>query len=53
MGKTDQAIKVLEKALTENPYDRDLLQALVSIYRSAGQMDKAEFYANKLDEINH
>ena len=53
VGKTDQAIKVLEKALTENPYDRDLLQALVSIYRSAGQMDKAEFYANKLDEINH
>lgn len=50
-GKTDRAIKVLEKALTENPHDRDLLQALVSIYRSAGQMDKAEFYANRLNEI--
>jgi predicted CXXCH cytochrome family protein len=54
-GMTDQAVQVLHAAYERNPGDTDIILALATIYRDAGQPDKALFYARKLDEMipNH
>ncbi len=40
-GKTEEAVKVLEKAIELNPDDADLLPKLSAVYEKAGQNDKA------------
>lgn len=47
-GNIKQAINVLERALQLHPHDRQIMEALVSFYRDAGEMNKASKMAEKL-----
>ena len=47
-GNIKQAISTLEQALQQHPYDRQIMEALVSFYRDAGEMDKAGRLAERL-----
>jgi predicted CXXCH cytochrome family protein len=50
-GKTREAIRVLENALTKNPYDRDLLFALVPYQMAAGQTALGRKHVKTLQEL--
>jgi tetratricopeptide (TPR) repeat protein len=50
-GKRAEAMKVLTAALARQPYDRDILFALASYERSAGNVPKAREYARLLGEL--
>ncbi len=47
-GNAGEALAVLDKAHRLNPFDRDLLQALATISRDQGVLDKAVQYARDL-----
>jgi hypothetical protein len=47
-GKSDAAIKRLEKTLVVHPNDRNILQALASFYQARGEKAAAEKYAERL-----
>jgi Tfp pilus assembly protein PilF len=47
-GKSDAAIKRLEKTLAAHPNDRDILEALVSFHQARGEHTAAEKYAERL-----
>ncbi|MGR8981811.1 MAG: tetratricopeptide repeat protein [Gammaproteobacteria bacterium] len=50
-GKTRDALKVLGTAEKRHPYDLDILSALISIHREAGNAKEALAYARKVAEI--
>lgn len=50
LGKTQQAVDVLEAAYHRSPGNRQFLSALVSFNRELGQDDKANWYENRLRE---
>ena len=50
-GKTAAAIDVLEGAHQRHPYDPEILAALVSYARKAGETDTADRYAAELDDL--
>ena len=50
-GRNNEALAVLENDVARHPYDRDSLAALVSLYRSAGNPEKAAGYAKRLAEL--
>jgi tetratricopeptide (TPR) repeat protein len=47
-GHGPEAIRTLEQALTRDPTDRDLLFALSTFHRDAGEMEEARAYAERL-----
>ena len=47
-GQTNKAIDVLAGAHKRHPYDRELLYALATMSRDAGQIAAARGYAEKL-----
>jgi predicted CXXCH cytochrome family protein len=51
-GKSDAAIKRLEKTLAAHPNDRDILQALASFYQARGEKAAAEKYAERLRTLD-
>jgi predicted CXXCH cytochrome family protein len=51
VGQAQKAIAMLQSALRQHPFDRDLLFALASIYRDNGQPHKALSYARTLAEL--
>lgn len=51
-GRTDEAIKALEASLGRHPADREMLFALVTLNRDAGQVDAAISWAKKLTAID-
>ena len=48
VGKSDEALKALEQGLTRFPHDVEILQALVSLNREAGNLDAAAKYEQML-----
>jgi tetratricopeptide (TPR) repeat protein len=50
-GKRDKAIETLKKVLLDHPYDRDILAALVSFDRDAGNSNESLKYAARLREL--
>ncbi|MGB5872930.1 MAG: tetratricopeptide repeat protein, partial [Bacteroidota bacterium] len=50
-GKSANAVSVLEKSLEENPYDRNLLYALVTIHRDRNEPESARLYAGRLVQL--
>lgn len=50
-GKAGDAVNVLEDALKRHPYDRDILLALVSYQREAGNAPRAQEFAKLLQEL--
>ncbi|MDP2827962.1 MAG: multiheme c-type cytochrome [Sulfuricellaceae bacterium] len=50
-GKAKEAIRILEAALVKNPYNRDLLFALVSYQMAAGQTALARKHVKTLQEL--
>ena len=50
-GKRDAALAALRAADARHPYDLDILGALVSMYREAGNAKAALSYARKLAEV--
>jgi Flp pilus assembly protein TadD len=50
-GNTAAAIDVLEEAYRRHPYDPEILAALASYARKAGDADRAERYAAQLDDL--
>jgi Flp pilus assembly protein TadD len=50
-GKPAEAMKVLQAALARHPYDRDLLFALASFERAAGDAARAREHARLLREL--
>jgi Flp pilus assembly protein TadD len=51
-GESKRAIKLLEAVNSRHPYDRDVLIALVSFNKSAGDVKAATGYAGKLVEMD-
>ena len=49
-GKRAEALSLLEAALDRQPYDVDVLSALVSMYREAGNLEAARRHARRLAE---
>jgi predicted CXXCH cytochrome family protein len=49
-GKRSEALTVLKAAEMRRPYDLDILSALISIYREAGNVKAALVYARKASE---
>jgi Flp pilus assembly protein TadD len=52
LAQTEQALAVLETAQRRHPADRDLLLALATINRDAGDTEVALGYARMLSELN-
>jgi Flp pilus assembly protein TadD len=52
MNQTNQALAVLKTAQRRHPADRDLLLALATLNRDAGDAEAALGYARKLSELN-
>ena len=52
VGKTSQALKVLNEAHARHPNDREVLYALVTFNRDMGNLDAARQYAEKLIELS-
>jgi Flp pilus assembly protein TadD len=52
LAQTEQALAVLETAQRRHPADRDLLLALATINRDAGDTEAALGYARMLSELN-
>jgi predicted CXXCH cytochrome family protein len=50
-GKVNEALRTLEAAQHRHPNDRAILEALVSMYREAGNTEKAQVYTNKLQAL--
>jgi len=50
-GKTAAAIDVLESGRQRHPYNPEILAALVSYARKAGETDTADRYAAELDDL--
>ena len=50
-GRRAEAIRVLERALSRHPYDRDILFALAGYERDAGNLAAASRRANLLVEL--
>ena len=50
-GQRIQAIKELESALKQHPYDREILVALMSYLRESGDDKRASVYAARLAEL--
>ena len=48
LGKSVQAVRVLEQALRSRPHDRDLLFALATIYRDRREFGKALVHSRRL-----
>ena len=48
VGQVNNAISTLEKALQQHPYDRQMMEALVSFYQEVGETDKASKMAKRL-----
>ena len=51
-GDASRAIEILEAVNVTHPYDRDVLIALVSFHKSAGNMQAAMEFAGKLANID-
>jgi Flp pilus assembly protein TadD len=51
-GKPGEAIAKLEKALAVHPYDRNILEALVSFHASRGEGAAAKKYAVRLQALS-
>ena len=51
-GRGAEAMTVLKDGLAEHPQDRDILLALVSFNRDAGDIDSALEYAERLAKIS-
>jgi tetratricopeptide (TPR) repeat protein len=49
-GQGQEAVDYLEKALKENPFDRDLLYSLSTFHQELGNREKALSYAERLIE---
>ena len=47
-GDAEQAVDILSRALINNPKDRDLLIALVTINRDRGELSQARVFARQL-----
>jgi predicted CXXCH cytochrome family protein len=47
-GRQEEAIRTLERALARHPGDRDLLFALATFHRDAGEIDAARRWADRL-----
>jgi predicted CXXCH cytochrome family protein len=50
-GKSDAAIKRLEKTSAVHPNDREILEALVSFHQARGERRAADQYANRLRKL--
>jgi len=50
-GAPEQALRVLEGALRQHPYDRAILSALIDYQREAGRVDEAEANAALLESL--
>lgn len=50
-GKKQEALSVLDEMASRQPYDLDLLSALISMYREKGDTKTARLYAKKAAEI--
>ncbi|MGR8953470.1 MAG: tetratricopeptide repeat protein, partial [Gammaproteobacteria bacterium] len=50
-GKKQEALSVLDKMASHQPYDLDLLNALISMYREKGDAKAALHYAKKASEV--
>lgn len=50
-GRVDDAIATLERALDRAPADRDVLFALATFHRDAGQLSDALKYATRLQQL--
>jgi predicted CXXCH cytochrome family protein len=50
-GRSEESVSVLEESLAENPYDRDLLYALVTIHRDRNEPESARLYAGRLLQL--
>ena len=50
-GKRPEALAVLRAADQRHPYDLEILSALVSMNREAGDVRAARVYANKIAEV--
>ena len=50
-GKPAAAIAQLEKALRDHPYDRSILEALVSFHAQRGERAAAQRYAVRLQAL--
>ena len=51
-GKSDAAIKRLEKTLAGHPNDREILQALASFHQARGEIATAKRYADRLRTLD-
>jgi len=51
-GQTEAAIKILQSNLTQHPYDRDSLSALVSFCDQIGKPDEALTYAQRIYQLD-
>jgi len=51
IGKKQEALSVLDKMASRQPYDLDLLSALISMYREKGDAKTALLYAKKAAEV--
>jgi predicted CXXCH cytochrome family protein len=51
-GKVKQGMQVLEEALQRFPYNREILSALVAFYRDSGDKERAQYYAEKLQQLS-
>ncbi len=51
IGKKQEALSVLDEMALRQPYDLDLLSALISMYREKGDAKTARLYAKKAAEI--
>ena len=47
-GKAEQAVRILETALSKDPKNRDILIALVTINRDRGELSRARTFARQL-----
>ena len=50
-GKVNDALRTLEAAQRRHPTDRAILEALIGMYRDAGNADKARVYTGKLQAL--
>jgi cytochrome c-type biogenesis protein CcmH/NrfG len=48
MGKQQEALKILKAADARQPYNMEVLSALISMYREAGNTTAALVYAQKV-----
>lgn len=50
-GKLETALPLLERAAQEGPYFKEALQALVTLHRRLGSIERAEHYENQLKTL--